>query len=337
LYRELYSTLFPVITNMGVLFSSAILFLIASAVWGVYFEFLSFTQQEFIVTNESRENYSRDWSTISIFWGIGMLVGPIIGSLLIHENLLNSTVIIVTLQLVALLFVYLLTKRVKKKNIEQKEIKEHVSIVTEFRYWLILLKKIWPVILVGLTWEFVSATFWTIGGLYGETLLGDFGLDWMVMFMFILPILPGALILGKLKIVTKKKYWSEITLMLGGLLLALIYFTGGNILAVLVLILLAGFFLALSWPLNEAVYSDLIERSGDNQLHLTSITRANVSIGYTLGPILAGFLSDSVGYGNTLAIFGTGTAIVAFILLFVTPRKLRLPQKELKHVTDSDL
>lgn len=331
----LLSILFPIITNLGVWFSSSILFIAASIIWGVYFEFLSFSQQNFVVSTEPRENYSKDWGMIAVFWGVGMLIGPIVGSLLVDTNLVNSTFVIIAFQVVAFIIATMLFKKLKDKGHKVDEpLKEHMSIISEIIYWFVLLKRIWPPILLGLMWQFINATFWTIGALFGAELLGEYQLDWLIVFAFVLPSIPGSILLAKLKVNTRKKFWSEITLMLGGLFLALVGLIQGNIIITIILILLSGLFLAFAWPLNEAVYSDLSERAGKYKLHITAITRANTSIGYIAGPILAGILADSVGYNNTFAIIGLIGFIFAIILVVLTPKKLKIPQVSLEKIDE---
>jgi len=298
--------------------------------WGIYYEFLSFSQQSFVISTENRESFSKDWGLVSIIIGVGSLVGPIVGSLLVHEELVNSATIIVALDFMAIIFAILLIYSEKKgKKIEVIEEELKMSISKELIYWFVLVKRIWPPIVVGLAMTFISATFWTIGPLFGEKLLGDAGLDWLVVVIFILPTVPGAIILSKLKIIQHKKVISEVGLLLAGISMACIFLVQNNIVFVLFLILLLGLFLSFTWPLNEAVYSDITDRAGTNKLHITAITRANTSIGYVIGPLLAGLLADKTDYYIAFSIVGLAVVVISAILIVFTPKKLKLPQKTL--------
>jgi MFS family permease len=53
-------------------------------------------------------------------------------------------------------------------------------------------------------------------------------------------------------------------------------------------------------------------------------------VAYVIWPPVAGFLVGMVGEMKTFAIVGALVAVIAFILLFVTPKKLRLPEREIK-------
>ena len=54
------------------------------------------------------------------------------------------------------------------------------------------------------------------------------------------------------------------------------------------------------------------------------------SLAYIIGPILAGFIAQLVGEQMTFVVVGAGAASIAFILLLVTPKKLKVPQIEVK-------
>ncbi|MEP7103652.1 MAG: MFS transporter [Candidatus Dojkabacteria bacterium] len=327
------SITFPITTNLGIAFSSVMIFLLASILWGIYYEFLSFSQQSFVVSTENRSDYSKDWGIISVLWGIGSLLGPILGSMLVHDTLLNSATIIVAIQLLSLIFAILLlytVKHEKETSIESQAIK--MSISKELIYWFVLFRRLWPPIMVGLAMFFINSTFWTLGGVFGEKILGDQGLDWLIMIMFVLPSIPGAIILARLKVNHHKKLLSEITLLLAGLSMGCIFLVQNDILLVLFLILLISFFLSFTWPLNESVYSDLSDRAGDSKLHITAITRANTSIGYIIGPLLAGALADGLGYYAAFSIIGLGVFFIAGILIVFTPKKLKVPQSKLEEL-----
>lgn len=329
----LVSVSFPILTNLGIAFSSILIFILASIMWGIYYEFLSFSQQSFVISTESRESFSKDWGLVSIIIGVGSLVGPIIGSVLVRESLVTSASIIVALQLMALVFAILLIyseKKGKKIEVIEEEIK--MSISKELIYWFVLVKRIWPPIVVGLAMTFISATFWTLGPLFGQELLGDSGLDWLVIVIYIIPTIPGAIILSRLKINHHKKIISEIGLLFAGICMACIFLVQDNIALVLFLILLLGLFLSFTWPLNEAVYSDITDRAGQKRLHVTAITRANVSIGYVIGPILAGILADNTNYYVAFSVVGLVIVVISAALIVFTPKKLKLPQKTLSEL-----
>ncbi|MEO6728440.1 MAG: MFS transporter [Candidatus Dojkabacteria bacterium] len=327
------SITFPIVVNLGIAFASISVFLLASIMWGIYYEFLSFSQQSFVISTESRDSFSKDWGLVSIITGLGSLVGPIVGSLLVRDTLVNSATIIVALQFMALIFAILLIsseKRGKKIEVVEEEIK--MSISRELIYWFVLLKRIWPPIVVGLAMTFISASFWTIGPLFGQQILGDSGLDWLIVVIFIIPTIPGAIILSRLKIIKHKKIISEIGLLFSGISMACIFLVQNNIVIVLFLVLLLGLFLSFTWPLNEAVYSDITDRAGDKKLHVTAITRANTSIGYVVGPIMAGFIADKTDYFTAFSIVGLIVLVISALLIVFTPRKLKLPQSKLAEI-----
>jgi MFS family permease len=69
---------------------------------------------------------------------------------------------------------------------------------------------------------------------------------------------------------------------------------------------------------------------GKEGKHMVGLSGSTVSVAYIIGPILAGLISSYVGEKNTFVVMGIVMIIVAVILLVVTPKKLRLPQIEIK-------
>jgi MFS family permease len=109
-----------------------------------------------------------------------------------------------------------------------------------------------------------------------------------------------------------------------GLILMPIYYFSNNWIPVAILIFLASFFLSFAGPLNEAVYSDLIKRSGKYKDDLLGLSKANSSLAYIVTPVAVGILADNLSYSIVFSIIGTLTAIIGFILFVFAPKKLHL-------------
>jgi MFS family permease len=90
--------------------------------------------------------------------------------------------------------------------------------------------------------------------------------------------------------------------------------------------------MSLCWPLDDAIFSDLQKRLGKHGLHLIGLSQASYSVAYIIAPTFMGFLADKVGYNSSFAIIGIIAAAIGIFLLIITPRKLRMPQKELSQV-----
>jgi len=51
-----------------------------------------------------------------------------------------------------------------------------------------------------------------------------------------------------------------------------------------------------------------------------------------IGPIVATFLASIIGIKGAFSLLGISLAIISLGLLFVTPKKIRMPQRELNEI-----
>jgi MFS family permease len=73
---------------------------------------------------------------------------------------------------------------------------------------------------------------------------------------------------------------------------------------------------------------------GKEQKHLMGMSSSMVNLSYITGPVVAGFLANSIGEQKTMMWVGIFVATIALVLLFVTPKKLKLPQMEMAEWKD---
>lgn len=185
--------------------------------------------------------------------------------------------------------------------------------------------------LLGLT--LLDSSFWTMGALLSEELRNDGFLGNFVIAAYILPSVFMSLIARQIAKPWGKKKTAFATALIGSLILIL----GGLIVSgsfFVLVILAAAFFLSISYPEMYAVFEDFVARMNHNGNDMVGLEGSATSLGYIIGPVLAGFLSTYVGYQYTLVSFAIiffATAIVAYIKV---PPKVRLPQSELAQIDD---
>ena len=138
----------------------------------------------------------------------------------------------------------------------------------------------------------------------------------------------SAIFIFKWGIYEGKKKAAEVILLVAGLGLALLYFNLTSI-SVLVIVFVASFLLSLAYPLTNGVYSDIVKRMGHQRDHLIGICNSSGSLAYIIGPAVVGFIAKAIGYQKTFSVLGMITFLIAIILLATTPKKLKLPQKEI--------
>ena len=310
-----------------------VLFLLAMAVWGVYYELLWFGSAQFVSDNVPTESRSGVWGVLSVFKSLAYFIGPIVGSWLAISRGNMTTVVVAAAMVCVGYVVWVLTS--KKEKIHEQEIEpmEKFDIGEEVGYWKVLFVHVWPVLLISLTMGLIDATYWTTGAVLSDIMAKDGLLGGLFLPAYMLPPIFMGVILAKWGVYKGKKKIAEIFLLFAGVFLALLGLKE-SLWSMLLLSFLTGVALSIAWPMVDAVYSDILARMGTERKHMVGLSSSTTSLAYIIGPITAGFISSRVGERMTFVVMGVLTVIVAIVLLFVTPRKLRLPQTEMSEWKD---
>lgn len=317
---------FSLLLIIGVSLPLILIFLLSMTVWGLYYEFLIFAGQLFVAGNVPFKLHSATWAIIGIFKNLAYLLGPLVAAFLLKQNQVFPGFFamgVVILGLVGLI-------GINGKKHQHIEIDfKNVNLLSEFKKWRTLFKSIWPVIIISLVLGLVDSTFWTTGAVYTEKLSLQNPLGAFFLSFYQIPSLFIGLIVVKWGIYRGKKKLAETFLLLAGLFMVFFRIDGG-LFFILLLVFVSSLFLAFTYPLLEGVYSDVVDRMGKEKKHLIGFSSAAISIAYIVGPVLSGFLTEFVGERQTFSYMGILTITVAIILLFTTPKKLKLPQEEIK-------
>lgn len=331
---------FTLSIHLSVFFLPLFFAILASVIWGIYYEMLVFAEQEMVVSEEERKNYTRSWGILYATTLFTSVVGPIIGAQLLLQPIGVHTGTILLLQSIALCLSVFILWFFKRRNMQhalqsperRSALQPLLEFIASLRHWRILWFAVLPAILMGITTEWIEATYWMLGGLFGQEINDGGAYSWAIVLLYSAPFMIGSAILAKLNIAVGKKYWSQVALLLGGIILSGVPLAQGNLPVLYSLILVSSFFFAFASPLNDAVYSDLIDRLKGNKLYLVGLAKANSSIAYIVSPVVMGIVADSNGYYLTFGFLGFMAVAVSLILLFITPRKLRLPQAAVQEV-----
>lgn len=328
---------FPLFTYLGEIFLYIGFFIIATIVWGVYFELLIFSEQNYILSGGKGRNFSKDWSLIILLISFIEIIGPILATWLLVYKKSGYLIFTTALLLFASIILTASSQKLKpeKLKVESKN-REVLELLREFKMWGVLYKKVWYVLAVSLTIHSVFAAYVVFGGLFGLSLMGE-KIGWVVMFLFAFPGLITYFLLTKIVVKRRKKFITHVLLITGGLMLMLLAFFNDSIVSTGMVILFSTLLFSVAEPINNAVFSDLAERLGDEKNHLFGMVNATGSIAFVVVPIVFGITSDRWGYYNSFASMGFVAFIVGIILLFTTPRKIRLPQKKIveTHIPNS--
>jgi len=207
------------------------------------------------------------------------------------------------------------------------------NLIEEIGYWKVLFVHVWPILLVSYLLGVLDATFWTTGVVLSDILLKKDWIGGLFLSAYTFPAIFLGFLVARLGIYQGKKKMAEKFLLAAGIFMALL----GNVDSIVAMVLIAfliGVMTSVAWPLSNAVYSDILARMGKEQKHLMGMSSSMINLSYITGPVIAGLLANNIGEQKTMMWMGVFVAILAVILLLVTPKKLKLPQTEISEWKD---
>lgn len=306
-----------------------ILFLISMAVWGLYYEFLGFGGQQFMSESIPMTSRSGAWAVLGVARSLAYFLGPIIGSYVALNKGNNETLIVATVSVVIGYIVWIFWSKDGGESLPSEELMERFSLWKEIKHWKDLSEHVWPVLLISIMMGVVDATFWTTGTVFSDLLADKSWIGGMFLPFYTLPMVVVGIIMARWGIYKGKKKLAETFMLVSGIILASVSLDD-SIYFMLFVSLATGTALSIAWPLTDAVYSDITDRMGRSGKHMMGLSSSTLSLAYIVGPVLAGSIAQMVGEKMTFSIVGIMMSLVAVILLLVTPKKLRLPQTEIR-------
>jgi len=307
------------------------LLVIAMAVWGIYYEFLMFGSYQWVSSSVAREDRSGSWGLLATGKSFAYFLGPLLGGAIGLAVGDRGILVVAAVLGVAAAIFWRLFGRVRVRHDDAPAADEAEPFIwkEELRRWWILGSRIWPILTVGLVLGLVDATYWSVGAVWGEKMAQQSWLGIWFLPLYTLPSIAMGLVLAMLHIQNHKKKLADISLMLVGVFMVAMWWAD-SMWMLLGLSLMVGLTTAVAFPMTEAVYSDVIARMGHEKKHLMGLTSSMGSLAYIIGPITAGLLSSKWREGGAMAVVGVMALVLGAWLLAVTPKKLKLPQKEIK-------
>ncbi len=305
-----------------------ILFLLAVGTWGVYYELIGFTTNQYVANHIDHLNRSRIWSLITTIKSLAYFLGPLIVGFILIED--DYYVLFLSMFLTLCCWGVLLISKWERKTNQSVKVNylPHFNPIKELKHWKTLIKPMWTIILLSIFIGLIDSIFWTTGAVWAENLTEITPFGGMLISVYMLPSLFVGFILAKIKVPEHKKRIAELFFILSCLILSGIYFTN-NILFILLIVFLSSTFFSITIPFIEATFSDLISRMGKQHYHLIGLTNSTYSLAYIIGPIIGGLLSTIVGSQSTIALIGFTGFVVGIIIFIATPKKIHLPQTEI--------
>jgi len=329
---------FPIISALGMIYSLIWIFVILCILWGVYYELLIFSEEAFIDEEEDKNNYSTGWSILLSLNVVTNIIGPVVGSALILFPIWNYTFILVGLVAIALIYTLLMFNdednfiSLSTTSGKKKRLSILTNLFNEFPIWKEFLHEMAPLLVLGFMMYWVDMTMFVLGGVYGIKLVGDNGMEWIIIVLYNLPTVFITLFLLRNHIYKKKKLYATISLLLTGISFMLIIFLPSNSLLILIPIFLASLGMAFMFPFVKASISDIARRSGNNKDNVMGVYNAVGSLACIISPIVMGLVADIYGFSFMFFIMGIVSIIVAILLLFIMPRKILLNHAKLDSI-----
>lgn len=326
----IFALIFPLVLLW--LPTSTLVLLLAMATWGIYYEAMVFAKFNFVKEQMNSHQHALSWGVLSSFSSLSYTIGPILAGFFLASNFAHAYQIVIVLLILSFVaFLPNLKTKIDATRNQTTSKQEKRSFSQEIMAWGLLLKRTWPIYLFLTTLTILDATFWTIGPLLSEELRLIHPLGGLLLPLHIAPTLLVGLFTDKIARYAGKKKAAFFAALLSGLILFLSsFFYEVSIFLSLVFISSVAF--AISLPEILAVFEDYVTRLKDNHNDMIGIQGSAGSLGYVLGPILAGFIASQIGNQLTFGAIGLLLSMVSLLCLLIVPKKIKMPQGELEAI-----
>lgn len=329
-FRRIYFGLFAVCVIYPLVLWQAKgvwMFLLAMALWGIYFDLQNFGDFDFVGRKADTEVHASHFGMLISFKSVGYLLAPLIAGLLIGATTVGSKPFIfswIVLGIAAIFFTFLLFmgRKKDKSDVEPKAIKS-VNFIREIFLWKTIGRILLPVLTLTIFLNIIDAFFWTIGPLTAESFASFHPWNGLFLVAYEIPPMITGLLVGSIANKYGKKKTAFASLIVGSLLL--IYMAlFSNFIVITIMVFLASCFIATSWPSINGAYADYISETMKYEKEIEGVEDFATNFGYIIGPMIAGFLADRVGNIPSFAFLGFAGVIVGLVLFKFTPKKIKV-------------
>lgn len=327
-FRRIYLVMFGVCFIYPLLLWSAKgvwLFLLAMAVWGLYFDLENFGNFDFVGRGTDEEGHASHFGIILIFKALGYLIAPLAAGFLIGELTIGWQPYVFSWIMIGIAFLWFVVLLiVGKKRIvsdDHEHVRHKINVIREFSVWKGIGKILLPVLILTVCFNMLDAFFWTIGPLLAETLGNLHPFNGLFMTMYELPPLLVGWFVGGITKKFGKKRTAFIAFLSGSFILLFLPFIKQPF-EILLLVFMASTCFGFSLPSINGAYGDYIDETTTYEKEIEGLEDFATNFGYIIGPVFAGFLADRVGNVPSFAVFGIFGVIVSLVLLKITPKSI---------------
>jgi MFS family permease len=319
-FMFLIAALFPLVMWVS---ETALLFVLGMVIWGMYYDLYRLGTYDFLSRRRSSRSRASSFGVVAAFAASGYFLAPLIAGFLIDDTVggLPFVATYIFLGLALALYVGLLTTH------QEHEVHQNpgsgFDLRRQLHIWTRLGRRLLPVLLVTLTLNIIAAFYWTIGPLLASSLESLGALEGLFMSAVLLPALLVGGFVGTLTDRFGQKRTAVASLFLGSLFVLGIGFAESAY-VLLLLAFVSSFFFALSFPAMSGAYADYVAEARPIATEITTIEDAFTNMGYIIGPIAAGLISEFAGYQYAFTALGVYGAVIALIIWRMMPQHINV-------------
>ncbi|HZZ98921.1 MAG TPA: MFS transporter, partial [Candidatus Saccharimonadia bacterium] len=191
---------FPFLLAHG---SSVWLFLLAMAIWGFYYDLMSFASFDYVGRKADEGHHTSTFGAMNVFKALGYMIAPLIAGLAIGES---DTIgwqpfaLIGTFLGISFLFYLLMVGVTKKDGPEfmQNVVCRRLNVLVEVHLWRKIGKVLIPILLMTMFFNIFDSFFWTLGPLLTESYKQLHPFNGLFLSAYTFPTLFMGLFVGKL-------------------------------------------------------------------------------------------------------------------------------------------
>ncbi|MFA6525394.1 MAG: MFS transporter [Patescibacteria group bacterium] len=305
------------------------MFLLAMALWGVYYDLVNFGKFNFIGRFQKESEHSSSFGVTEVFRAIGVSLAPVfVGITIVSVVTWQSFVLSWIFLGIGVIFYLLLATITRKQNpiIKFEEKKQILRPRTNYRLLWKIGKTMLPVLIATFVLYSIEGFYWTVGPLFAEDAFLGGPYAGLFLTAFGIPPLFTGWFVGSITKRFHKKRTAFFSLLIGSSLIALFAFIPTPFLTI-PLNFIVGIFIALSYPALGGAFADYVAERPGVEKDIIALEDMATNAGYVIGPMIAGMLADMVGFANAFTAVGVCGAVVAIFLIWKTPKNITIPAR----------
>jgi MFS family permease len=327
-YRRVFLVMFGLCAVYLLILAAAAslwLFVLAMALWGIYYDLKKFGSFDFVARFTKAPEHSSSFGVLTVFQAGGYLIAPLIAGWLIGEAV-GAGVFYAAGIFLAAAFLILLGLIGRERRYTQEPLGVQYrfrGFLYEFKLWRRLDKVLLPVLLLTLILNVIDAFFWTLGPILADSFTSMHQFAGLFMAAYELPALLVGWFVGSVTRKLGKKRTAYLSLLAASVFLTSLGFLTEPVLMIAT-VFIASVLMSMAWPALRSAFADYIHETGKYEKEIEGLEDLYTNAGYIIGPAAAGFFADRLGEAKSFSVIGLAGAVMALYLLKTAKRKINV-------------